>query len=61
MCLGFFPLGYGLLFVNPWLIGLGVLWLVVGYFGWIVEPLAEGDDDDVPTMSTTAPPRAQHH
>ncbi len=48
MCLAFFPLGYGLLFVNPWLLGLGLVWLVVGYFGWIVEPLAEGDDDDVP-------------
>jgi cytochrome c oxidase subunit I len=48
MCLAFFPLGYGLVFVNPWLLGLGVVWLVVGYFGWIVEPLAEGDDDDVP-------------
>jgi len=48
MCLAFFPIGYGLLFTNPWLLGLGVVWLVVGYFGWIVEPLAEGDDDDVP-------------
>jgi cytochrome c oxidase subunit 1 len=47
MCLGFFPFGYGLLFTTPWLFGLGVVWLIVGYFGWIVEPLAEGDDDDV--------------
>ena len=48
MCIAFLPFGYGLVFLNPWLLGLGVLWMVVGYFGWIVEPLAEGDDDDVP-------------
>ena len=46
MCLGFFPIGYGLLYANPWSFGIGVLWLVIGYFGWIIEPLAEGDDDD---------------
>ena len=46
MCLGFFPIGYGLLYANPWSAGIGVLWLVIGYFGWIIEPLAEGDDDD---------------
>ena len=45
--LGFFPLGYGLVFVNPWLIVIGFLWLVIGMYGWIIEPLAEGDDDDV--------------
>jgi cytochrome c oxidase subunit 1 len=39
------PIGYGLVYVNPWLIGLGVVWMVVGMFGWIIEPLAEGDDD----------------
>ena len=39
------PIGYGLVFVTPWLIALGVVWMVVGMFGWIIEPLAEGDDD----------------
>jgi cytochrome c oxidase subunit I len=55
--LGFLPFGYGLVFVNPWLIGLGVVWLVVGMFGWIVEPLAEGDDDE-PQGALTA---GAHH
>ncbi len=45
-CLAFFPIGYGLVFVNPVLFAVGVLWLVIGLFGWIHEPLAEGDDDD---------------
>jgi cytochrome c oxidase subunit I len=43
--LGFFPLGYGLVFANFLLVGIGVLWLVIGLYGWIIEPLAEGDDD----------------
>jgi cytochrome c oxidase subunit I len=43
--LGFFPLGYGLVFANFVLIAVGVLWLVIGLYGWIIEPLAEGDDD----------------
>ncbi len=46
-CLGFFPFGYGLVFVQPVLVVIGVLWLVIGVAGWIHEPLAEGDDDDV--------------
>jgi len=45
-CLGFFPVGYGLVFVNPVLIAIGAVLLVVGLFAWINEPLAEGDDDD---------------
>jgi cytochrome c oxidase subunit I len=45
MCLGFFPVAYGIIGPTPWLIGLGVVWLIIGYFGWIIEPLAEGDDD----------------
>ncbi|MEX0592173.1 MAG: cytochrome c oxidase subunit I [Nitriliruptoraceae bacterium] len=45
-CLGFFPVGYGLVFVNPAFIAIGVVWLIVGLFAWINEPLAEGDDDD---------------
>jgi cytochrome c oxidase subunit 1 len=44
--LGFLPFGYGLVYANPWLVAVGVLWLVIGFFGWINEPLAEGDDDD---------------
>ncbi|MFA9432366.1 cytochrome c oxidase subunit I [Egicoccus sp. AB-alg2] len=46
MCLGFFPLAYGL--IGPiWpAIIVGVVWIIIGYFGWIIEPVAEGDDDD---------------
>ena len=44
--LGVLPLGYGLVFANPILIAIGGLWFVVGLFGWIIEPLAEGDDDE---------------
>jgi cytochrome c oxidase subunit 1 len=44
--LGVLPLGYGLVFANWLLIGLGAVWMVMGVFGWIIEPLAEGDDDE---------------
>jgi cytochrome c oxidase subunit I len=44
--LGVMPLGYGLVYANWLLIGLGAVWMVVGMFGWIIEPLAEGDDDE---------------
>jgi cytochrome c oxidase subunit I len=51
MTAGMLPVAYGLIYhaspVGIALIGLGVLWMVVGMFGWIIEPLAEGDDDDV--------------
>ncbi|MEX0869020.1 MAG: cytochrome c oxidase subunit I [Nitriliruptoraceae bacterium] len=46
-CLGLFPFAYGLVFVNPPVIVAGLLWFVIGLFGWIHEPLAEGDDDPV--------------
>ncbi|MFA9444121.1 cytochrome c oxidase subunit I [Egicoccus sp. AB-alg6-2] len=46
MCLGFLPLAYGLLGPTPWLIVIGVVWVIIGYFGWVIEPVAEGDDDD---------------
>ena len=45
MCLGFFPLGYGLVHANLWLGGLGILWLIMGLFAWIIEPVTEGDDE----------------
>jgi cytochrome c oxidase subunit I len=51
MTAGMLPVAYGLIYhdspVGIGLIVLGVLWMVVGMFGWIIEPLAEGDDDDV--------------
>jgi cytochrome c oxidase subunit I len=43
------PIGYGLIFVNPVLLVVGLVWLmVVGFFAWILEPVAEGDDDYEP-------------
>jgi cytochrome c oxidase subunit 1 len=45
MCAGMLPLAYGLIGPTWWLIGLGVVWMVMGYFAWIIEPVAEGDDD----------------
>lgn len=44
--LGYIPVGYGMVFANPWLLGIGALWLVAGLYGWINEPVAEGDDDE---------------
>jgi cytochrome c oxidase subunit 1 len=44
--LGIMPLGYGLVYANWWMIGIGAVWMVAGMFGWIIEPLAEGDDDE---------------
>jgi hypothetical protein len=40
------PLGYGLVYANWLMIGIGLVWMVAGVFGWIIEPLAEGDDDE---------------
>ncbi|GGI07654.1 cytochrome c oxidase subunit I [Egicoccus halophilus] len=57
MCLGFFPMAYGLIGPTPWLIAIGLVWVVVGYFGWIIEPVAEGDDDD-PIVEDPAAPRS---
>ncbi|WP_052665429.1 cytochrome c oxidase subunit I [Nitriliruptor alkaliphilus] len=50
MTLGLFPLAYGLIY-NDYAagivaIGVGALWMIMGMFGWIIEPVAEGDDDE---------------
>jgi cytochrome c oxidase subunit I len=50
MTSGMLPVAYGLIYVGS--IGgkislaLGAFWMVAGMFGWIIEPVAEGDDDD---------------
>jgi cytochrome c oxidase subunit I len=46
MVLGLVPLMYGLNFASWPLIALGLVWAIIGMYGWIIEPLAEGDDDD---------------
>ncbi|MEX1163278.1 MAG: hypothetical protein WEB03_06840, partial [Nitriliruptor sp.] len=52
MTAGMLPLGYGLLahasVGGKIAIAAGVLWMICGFFGWIIEPLAEGDDDPEP-------------
>lgn len=51
--LGVLPLGYGLVYANWLLVGVGLVWMVAGVFGWIIEPLAEGDDDE-PALAGSA-------
>jgi cytochrome c oxidase subunit I len=50
MTFGMLPLGYGLIYssspVGIGLLALGAVWMIAGMFGWIIEPVAEGDDDD---------------
>jgi cytochrome c oxidase subunit I len=58
--LGLFPLMYGLNYANPWLIALGVLWLVIGMMGWIIEPVTEGDDDDDGELAPSTAGAAAH-
>jgi cytochrome c oxidase subunit I len=48
MCLGFFPFGYGVIYKSPVLLLIAVVVMLAGMFGWIIEPLAEGDDDYEP-------------
>jgi cytochrome c oxidase subunit 1 len=48
MTSGMLPLGYGVVYKNLPLAVVGVLWMLVGHFGWIIEPVAEGDDDEAP-------------
>ena len=49
MTSGMLPLGYALLYRSIPLGVFAVLWLLVGMFGWIIEPVAEGDDDEPET------------
>jgi cytochrome c oxidase subunit I len=46
MTAGMLPLAYGIIYKNPVVIAVGFVWMVMGMFGWIIEPLAEGDDDE---------------
>ena len=45
MALGALPLAYGTLYKVWPVMLLGALWMLVGVNGWIIEPVAEGDDD----------------
>ena len=53
MTLGLFPFGYGMVFRSAPLLVIAAVWMLAGFFGWIIEPVAEGDDDYDPD----APPR----
>ena len=44
MVLGMAPIAYGVVYKTPWLAIIGVVWLLIGYYGWIIEPVAEGDE-----------------
>jgi cytochrome c oxidase subunit 1 len=59
MTLAFFPFGYGVIYVSAPLLVLGAVWMLVGLFGWIIEPLAEGDDDYVPTVEPDLEPEPE--
>ncbi len=58
MTSGMLPVGYALLFASPLLGIIGVLWMLIGMFGWIIEPVAEGDDDEPAHAPGTVP---AHH
>ncbi len=45
MTAGFLPLGYGVVFKSWPVLLLAAVWMFVGFYGWIIEPVAEGDDD----------------
>ncbi len=45
MALGALPLAYGTLYKIWPIMLLGGLWMLIGVNGWIIEPVAEGDDD----------------
>ena len=48
MTLGFFPFGYGVIYRSVTLLVIAGLVMLIGMFGWIIEPVAEGDDDYTP-------------
>jgi len=45
MTASFLPLGYGVVYQSVPVLALAVVWMFVGMYGWIIEPVAEGDDD----------------
>ena len=49
---GMIVFGYGIVFTSAALIAGGVLVMLIGMFGWILEPVAEGDDDYEPEALT---------
>ena len=45
MTSGMLPIAYAAVYKNVVLGVIGVVWMLVGMYGWIIEPVAEGDDD----------------
>ncbi len=45
MTSGILPVAYAAVYKNAILGGIGLIWMLIGMFGWIIEPVAEGDDD----------------
>ncbi len=45
MCAAFPVIGYAVVYKSLVFGVLGAVWMVAAYFGWVIEPVAEGDDD----------------
>ena len=45
MTFGFLPLGYGIVYKSIPVLVVAVLIMFIGFYGWIIEPVAGGDDD----------------
>jgi cytochrome c oxidase subunit I len=44
MTAGFLPLGYAVVYKSVLLGVVALLWMLIGFYGWVIEPVAEGDD-----------------
>ena len=45
LAIAMLPFGYGMIYRNVLLLSAGTLLILIAKFGWVIEPLAEGDDD----------------
>ncbi len=45
MTAAFLPFGYAVIYKSAPLLLLAAVWMFAGFYGWIIEPLAAGDDD----------------
>jgi cytochrome c oxidase subunit I len=45
MTAAFLPAGYAVVYKSITMGVVAALWMFVGFYGWIIEPVAEGDDD----------------
>ncbi|MFP5310430.1 MAG: cytochrome c oxidase subunit I [Actinomycetes bacterium] len=45
MTAAFLPAGYAVVYKSVTLAVIATLWMFIGFYGWVIEPVAEGDDD----------------